>query len=198
MFKVKERIDSAPRFRKEYKGTTNKEFEDYIYSKTNLTYAFKEIKNVLNVFNDNVIDEVIGNRDGITLPGSLGRMFIGSCKVKTKVLDYKKSQELGKKVYHQNHDSNGYVAKIFYTLVSTNYKLRNSRMFKFKNAELYGLKTAFNFHRKVAKIYPNQWKMYRVIDPNTMLEKQEKMNFAIMKSAEIKEELLKTYNEFDL
>ena len=105
------------------------------------------------MFNERIWKEVIENRDGVELPDSLGYIFIGTCPAAKSVnTDYALSKKYGKVLQNKNWETDGKVAKIFYTNYSTKYR--------FKNRELWQFTAVRQFKRAVAKSYPKKWTKY--------------------------------------
>ena len=89
--------------------------------------------------------EVIENRDGVELPDSLGYIFIGTCPAAKSVnIDYALSKKYGKVLQNKNWETDGKIAKIFYTNYSTKYR--------FKNRELWQFTAVRQFKKAVAKV----------------------------------------------
>ena len=92
-------------------------------------------------------------RESVELPDSLGYIFIGTCPAAKSVnMDYALSKKYGKVLQNKNWETDGKVAKIFYTNYSTKYR--------FKNRELWQFKAVRQFKRGVAKSYPKKWTKY--------------------------------------
>ena len=70
--------------------------------------------------------------------------------------NYALSKKYGKVLQNMNLDTDGKLAKIFYTNLSTKYR--------FKNRELWQFKAVRQFKRAVAKTYPEQWPKYIVME----------------------------------
>ena len=84
---------------------------------------------------------------------SLGYLFIGTCPAAKSVnTDYALSKKYGKVLQNKNWETDGKVAKIFYTNYSTKYR--------FKNRELWQFIAVRQFKRAVAKSYPKKWRKY--------------------------------------
>ena len=127
------------------------EFKDKhpIYSKI----SNDKFKKIITLFNSRIWSEVIENRDGVELPDSLGYLFIGTCPAAKNVNpDYALSKKYGKVLQNKNWETDGKVAKIFYTNYSTKYR--------FKNRELWQFIAVRQFKRAVAKSYPKKWTKY--------------------------------------
>jgi len=93
-------------------------------------------------------------------------------------------------VSNNNWDTDGKLAKIFYSSYASKYK------FAFR--ECWRFTACRNFKRKVAKTYPDNWTMYVQVDPNKKM--RDIYTGITMKRKRLKEQAaqLKTYNEFDL
>ena len=146
---------NAPRYREKVLGLLNadliNEFKEKnpIYSKIDNN----KLKNIIKLFNGRIWEEVIKNRDGVELPDSLGYIFIGTCPAaKTVNTNYALSKKYGKVLQNKNWETDGNVAKIFYTNYSTKYR--------FKNRELWQFTAVRQFKRSVASEYPKRWTKY--------------------------------------
>jgi hypothetical protein len=183
----------APRFRPETLNITNKEFFDKFREKhpKHSGISDLQIKEIIKAFNETLWETVIETRDGVQLPEGIGYIFIGTCQsAKGKNVDFAKSKKYGVAVSNNNWETDGKLAKIFYSSYASKYK------FAFR--ECWSFTACRNFKRKVAKTYPENWTMYVQIDSN---KKMREMYTAItMKNKILKEQAvkLKTYNEFDL
>jgi hypothetical protein len=149
---------NAPRYRKKVLSLLNVDFlnefkEKYpAYSKIDN----KKLKNIIKLYNKKLWEEVIDNRNGVELPDSLGYLFIGTCPAAKSVnTNYALSREYGKVLQNNNFETDGKIAKIFYTNYSTKYR--------FRNRELWQFKAVRDFKRTVAKTYPEKWTKYIVM-----------------------------------
>lgn len=184
---------NAPRYREESVCVLTKElYKNFIkdnpkYSSVTLS-DFKQI--IFNV-NGKIYDTVISTRDGVELPEQLGYLFIGSCKRKKGPnTDYKGSAEYQKVLQHRNWESDGYVAKIFYTNYETKYR--------FKNHDLWGFDGVRQFSRTVSVSYPTAFKKYIVVDNTMQISKIfRKTTVRQLQAVEIKKKLA-DYDEFAL
>ena len=145
----------APRYRDKVLGLLNmdliNEFKEKYPIYSNIDN--NKLKKIINLFNERIWKEVIENRDGVELPDSLGYIFIGTCPAAKSVnTDYALSKKYGKVLQNKNWQTDGKVAKIFYTNYSTKYR--------FKNRELWQFKAVRQFKRSVAKTYPEKWTKY--------------------------------------
>jgi hypothetical protein len=155
----------ATRYRKKLHHIINDDFYKRFFKKYP-EYKEKEepeIYKIIKTFNRSVCQEVINNRDGVELPESLGWLFIGTCKPKTKNnIDLGKSIKYGIKVSNKNWETDGKLAKIFYTNYAPKYR--------FKHRKYWGFEACRGFKRMVSKAYPDNWKMYMEIEPTKKIK----------------------------
>jgi hypothetical protein len=149
----------APRYREKVLGLLNseliKEFKDKYPIYENIDDA--KLKSIIRLYNTKLWEEVINSREGVELPDSLGYLFIGTCPAAKSInTNYSLSKEYGKVLQNRNLQTDGKIAKIFYTNYSTKYR--------FKNRELWQFKAVRQFKRAVAKTYPKQWPKYIVME----------------------------------
>ena len=146
---------NAPRYRDKVLGLLNADLI-HEFKEKNPIYSNidnNKLKNIIKIFNERIWKEVIENRDGVELPDSLGYIFIGTCPAAKSVnTDYALSKKYGKVLQNKNWQTDGKVAKIFYTNYSTKYR--------FKNRELWQFTAVRQFKRSVAKTYPEKWNKY--------------------------------------
>jgi hypothetical protein len=152
---------SAPRFKKKRETMLNGKFYQELKNKyqecKNLDK--KEIRNIIETFNKEIVETIITDRNGFELPEGLGYLFIGAVKIKKKkVVDYKNSLKHGVLITHKNWNTDGYVGKIVYT----NYKAK----YRFKNAQIWGFKAARTFSRYMSKEFTKRWNTYKVLIEN--------------------------------
>lgn len=184
---------NAPRFRSKCATIlTNDLFLEF--KKKFPEYAeldLKQFKQVVMGFNGAMVEGIRDNRDGVELPEGLGYVFMGTCpKASTKDgkrnIDFKKSQELGIVVTHQNWESNNKLLKIFYSNLKTRYKLANREIWSFRLAKHH--RSSLSEHYKV------HWTLYRIIEN----AKRISALFEAMKRSEYKSPIAPDYNEFKL
>ena len=150
---------NAPRYREKVLSILNaetlQEFKDKYPAYKNIDN--EKLKKIIRLFNEKIWKEVIENRNGVELPDSLGYLFIGTCPASKSVnTNYALSKQYGKVLQNKNWETDGKVAKIFYTNYSTKYR--------FRNRELWQFKAVRQFKRAVAKTYPEQWPKYIVME----------------------------------
>ena len=183
----------APRFRPAVHSILNQEFFEKFKQKhpeyKSLDNAV--IKNVIKTFNISVYQNVIENRDGIQLPEQVGWLFIGSCQQsKKKNVDFAKSLKYGVTVTNNNFDTDGKLAKIFFTNFAPKHKM--------KNREFWSFVACRDFKRSVAKTYAENWNMYVAIDSTKKLNTTYAKGYYKNKAEFKTKQALTTYNEFDL
>ena len=184
---------TAPRFRPTRLSLMNKEFFKKFYDKYPQYIDIDEdtLKKIISSFNKKIWQEVIENRDGVELPKNLGFLFVGTClPPKKHNTDYDTSVKYEKKIMHKNFESDGYVAKIFYTNYASKYK--------FKSRELWQFKGHRDFTRAVSKAYPENWKKYVQVENFQLINKLFKKSKTKLYFAEKTENALPDYNEFDM
>ena len=183
----------APRFRPETLNVLNKEFFDLFRKKYP---RFKNLDNdalkkIAKTFNRLMFQTVIDTRDGVELPEALGWLFIGTCEQSKKNnIDFAKSVKYGVTVSNKNWDTDGKLAKIFYSNLAPKHRIKNREFWRFKACR--------DFKRSVAKTYPENWNMYVRVDP---LSKLETIYRKVQQRDYVQKETmkaLKTYNEFDI
>jgi len=138
-----------------------------------------------------VYNKVIDVRDGVQLPESIGWLFIGTCQQSKKQnVNYAKSLKYGVSVSNNNWETDGKLAKIFFTNHAPKHKI--------KNREFWGFTACRNFKRSVAKTYPENWNMYIVVDATKKLNlTYSKAVYRDRKNKEA-ELALKQYNDSNL
>jgi hypothetical protein len=183
----------APRYRPEMHSVLDKKFFDNFRKKHSKykDYSNDQLRNIIKLFNKLVFNTVIEKRDGVQLPEQIGWLFIGTCQKSKKTnVNYAKSNKYGVTVTNSNFDTDGKLAKIFFT----NHALKH----KMKNREFWSFVACREFKRSVSKNYPENWNMYVVVDATAKLrqiyQKTVGRNIAIKKE----KEALKSYNEFDI
>ena len=184
---------TAPRFRPETKNVLSKEFFNLFKEKYPKYKELdnKDLRKIIKKFNQVVFQTVIENRDGVQLPEQIGWLFIGTCQQSKKEnVDYAKSLKYGVRVTNKNWDSDGKLAKIFFS----NHALKH----KIKNREFWSFVACREFKRSVAKQYPENWQMYVEANPQTKL--QYTYGRSLYKNVILKntEKELQKYNDFEL
>jgi hypothetical protein len=165
-----------------------------LFRERNVKYKDLEnatLRKIIKHFNKLVYQTVIDTRDGVQLPEQIGWLFIGTCQESKKEnIDYAKSLKYGVRVTNKNWDSDGKLAKIFFSNYAPKHRI--------KNREFWNFVACRDFKRSVAKSYPENWQMYVVADPKTKLQwAYSRTTYKDMKLKQT-EKALQNYNEFDL
>jgi len=184
---------NAPRFRPAVYNAMNEDFFNRFRKKHPKYKNLRdpELRRILKTFNTVLYETVVDYRDGVKLPHNIGWLFVGSCKgSKKKNVDYAKSNKYGVLVTNKNWDSDGRLAKIIFTSYAPKYKM--------KNREYWGFIACRDFKRLVAKTYPENWNMYRAIDPTKKIKELYSKQYYKDLLKKQTNEALKDYNEFDL
>tara|TARA_R110000772_G_scaffold224422_1_gene335059 strand:+ start:1736 stop:2239 length:504 start_codon:yes stop_codon:yes gene_type:complete len=110
---------------------------------------------IVKQFNVNIVDEVISNKNGISLPELIGQILIISFpKSKKKAVDFGASNKSGVLTYHRNWDTEDRLGKIVY--YSGRYSIRYSY--------LWGFTPARGFKNKMSEVYRKLWAKYIYVD----------------------------------
>lgn len=183
----------APRFRPEVYNVLNKEFFEKFKEKYPKYKGIDNVllKSIIKKYNNTLFQTVIEKRDGIQLPETIGWLFIGTCQQSKKQnVDFAKSHKYGVTVTNNNWETDGKLAKIFFTSYAPKHKM--------KNREFWGFTACRDFKRSVAKAYPENWNMYLVVEPKAKIKlAYDKAKYKDYKATETKR-ALENYNEFEL
>lgn len=183
----------APRYRPEVHTIMSKEFFES-FKKKHPKYKDLdnvELRKIVKYFNNTLYQTVIDTRDGVQLPEQIGWLFIGTCQSpKKQNIDFVKSKKYGVAVTNKNWETDGKLAKIFFT----SYALKH----KMKNREFWGFVACRDFKRAVAKSYPENWNMYLVVEPTIKIKLNNTKNYLVNSTKQKNIEGLKNYNEFEL
>lgn len=79
---------------------------------TGIDIEYRDFSTIISMSNKLIGQRIINNVVGFKLPAGLGRMFISEYKDKRKKIDWKRTKELGKYVYHNNFASGGRSARL--------------------------------------------------------------------------------------
>jgi len=183
----------GPRYRKPWKEVIDREFCDKFRKKFPQYATVKDdlIHEIVYNHTGRIWSTVIEHRDGVCLPENLGTVFIGSCnKRKRKSIDYKKSIECGRQIENKNWETDGHMAKIFYTNNTSGHSL--------KDRDIWAFRPFRTFKRTVAKTYPSNWKLYRVISNFTSIANLAKKTVRQDNKNISNAFAMDFYNEFDM
>jgi len=186
---------NAPRYRPKVLSVLNKDlwkaFKEKYPKYKDVTYT--TFKKIINEGNKVIWENVIELRDGVELPESLGYIFIGTCTLKKKDrenVDYGKSIKYGTRVTNRNWESDGKLAKIFYTNYAVKYKVQDRQIWNFVPCR--------TFKRTVAKTYPENWTKYVQVENNIRITKMYTALTLNQLAQRNTERDIQNYNEFDI
>lgn len=184
---------TAPRYRPEVHTIMNREFFES-FKKKHPKYKDLdnvELRKIVKYFNNTLYQTVIDTRDGVQLPEQIGWLFIGTCQSpKKQNIDFVKSKKYGVAVTNKNWETDGKLAKIFFSSYALKHKMKNREFWKFVACR--------DFKRGVAKVYPENWNMYVSIDPSKKLKLDyQKTIYKDYLNKSVQKELT-NYNEFEL
>jgi len=183
----------APRFRPRKYSVLNKEFFEKFKKKypKYKDLEDKYLRQVMKDFNKIIYQTVIDTRDGVQLPELIGWLFIGTCEQSKKQnVDFAKSKKYGVTVTNKNWETDGKLAKIFFSNYAPKHKMRNR--------EFWGFTACREFKRAVARSYPENWNMYLTAYNNKQIKLTYQKVFVKDLREKNTERALKTYNEFDI
>jgi len=185
---------NAPRFYQRSHNIITKEFiENFVKKYPKYKGITKsEIKKIVKVFNTNSWKETLEHRDGIKLPESVGSLFIGTCpppKVQYNP-DYNLLHKKNIVASNKNWETDGNIAKIFFTSYSEKYKYRFREHWMFHPVRV--------FKRTVAKEYPKNWTMFHKVDPKKKLSDQFLKAINKDKFERASKKKLENYNDLEL
>lgn len=181
----------GPRFRKNHKSLLTVEmFKIFKKSHPQHVVDFKEFQNIIKTCSKSMWKSAIKERDGISLPMD-GTVFVGSTKIRKKNnYDIQASIKANAPIKHRNHDTDGYVAKIYYSPYLSKIGGRDRSIWSFTGHR--------DFRRALSKEYPINWKKYIVVTDLTNIAKDYKRNKNRHYYQESTAKATQTYNEFDL
>jgi hypothetical protein len=142
---------TLPRTGKKQKYLTDRTFVRQLVIRIKKIYPeikYRDITNIIDKFNQEIINEAVRNRDGVELPERLGLIFIAACDIDVRKIP---SLHLGPNI--DIWETNGKLCKIFYINNLTKYPLPDKRIWKldFTTTASNIASTAFkdNFYRYI-------------------------------------------------
>lgn len=141
-----------------------------------------ELKDILKRFNGALLNNVIENRNGVSLPQHLGNIVICSCTRPNKKIEAVNFYKDGKKVTYSNISTNNKLMKIFF--------LPNSVRYPFKYCNLWTFSFNQTEKRYMAKKYAENFERYIEIEKKFCVDN-------LYKDSK-KNKIWKKHNELDL
>jgi len=182
----------GPRFRKYFKRVLTKNlFENFKKQHPEYTdLTFKKFHDVIENCSKKMWKVTLDERDGIELPIG-GSVFVGSTKIKVKNnYDIQASIKANAPIKHRNYDTDGYVAKIYYSPYLSKVSGRDRSIWSFKGARPY--------KRAISKEYPKDWKKHIVVAELYTVVNDFNRHKSRNYLQENQKKATENYNEFDL
>lgn len=92
---------------------------------------FDVCKKIIESCNKNIAEVVVEELDGFKLPFGLGYICAGKYIPTNPMIDWKKSNEVGKYIYHTNLHTNGYAVKAYWFRVGRIDNTKFHQVYKF-------------------------------------------------------------------
>ena len=133
------------------------EFKEQYPEYSNLTLT--EFNGIVKQFNKNIVDEILNQRYGVSLPERLGHLVIVSFpRSSKKRIDFGTSNKTGVITYHQNWETDNRTAKLVYQTTAHNASYRYNRFWSFTAAR--------GFKQKISESFVRLYQRYIQIDNN--------------------------------
>ena len=140
-----------------------KEVKDFnkLHPKYNLDKS--AIIKIMRAFNSNMAEETMINIYGVVLPENIGAVFINNAgKTKSKSIDYAKSKQAGKIVYHKNWDTDNNMMRIVY--------MNRTKRTLVKNASLFTFNPLQQFRRQASAYFKKNWARCLCVNYNSTVD----------------------------
>lgn len=185
---------NAPRFQAHRPGILTNSFYKEFKKKfpKYKDYTDKQLGKIIFDYNGRIWGAAIEYREGVELPEGLGNIFVGSCNMpkKTYNSDFGLSIKNNILTRLKNYESNGYLAKIFYTNYATKYLFAYREFWEFKGTR--------DFTRTVSATYPENWKKYILVENTLLISKLYKKVKNKIFAMDAPKIIAADYNEFNL
>lgn len=184
----------APRFRKErhslftlsFYREFRKKYPKYADKKV---YPDTLIRKIVDEFNIELSEAVVKYREGVDLPERIGKMFVGNCEPSSKKnLNHMLSGVHKKLIGRHNLQTDGYLAKIFYSNYDNKYT--------FPARELWMFTAVRPFKHNVSRNYENNWMNYIMVEKHMIINKQYKKKLGKQYIEKKLSHVPENYNEF--
>ena len=115
-----------------------------------------EFNKIVKAFNTNITEEIIANKNGVSLPELIGSILVMSFpRSKRKAIDFGASNKSGILTYHRNWDTDDRLGKIVYS---------SGGKRSIKYSRLWGFTPTRGFKSKMSEAYRRLWARYIYID----------------------------------
>lgn len=117
--------------------------------------TISEFNKIVKQFNNDIVDAVIDNRDGVVLPERLGELTILTFpSPKRKIIDFGESNKAGELRYHGNWETDNKIGKIVYHKASQSVT----------NGRFLGLIPSRDFKKRMSSAFKRFWQRYVYVD----------------------------------
>lgn len=120
----------AKGFRTERDNIINLKFHKQFVEDTGINISYKDLKRIIVESNKEIANVIVAGDDGFKLPANLGVIVASKYKSDKKMIDWKNSNLLKKRVYHLNLHTFGYNFDIRWFKFDVR-QLAFSKVFKF-------------------------------------------------------------------
>lgn len=170
MKQIQAKIDlNAPRFRLSkggFKAVSRERFKEYQtkYPKTTLTY--KQFSAYLLEHIDLVRETIITTRYGVKFPYSLGFMFLGAYRPSVASQNYNATTKYGMKIKDMNFQTDGLLAKIYFSNYTKRFNIENRKAWYFRGARKLtrGASKQFRTNHTLYKVIINKDRVWKSIE----------------------------------
>ena len=140
----------------------NMEFYNKLVEKHNIKLSFTDCKKLINTCNKNIADSIMEEQDGFSLPFGLGYLVAGRYIPTNPLIDWKRTKEIGKTVYHLNLHTSGNAVKLYWFRVGRiNYNHFNEvYIFQAYKTLSQAISRAFSSGKKTY----SEWSIYDFVE----------------------------------
>lgn len=138
-------------------------YENVLVDKHKVELSLDQCKKLIELSNKIIADTVVEENDGFKLPFGLGYVCAGRYKPTYNMIDWSKSNKIGKHVYHLNLHTDGYAVKTYW--------FRVGRIFNTSFHEVYKFSAYKTLSMAVSKAFGSGKKMYSEWAVSDFLEK---------------------------
>lgn len=183
----------GPRFRPKRKNFISKELFDLFIQKfpQYKGKSMTEFKRIIVDHCTQVSIIIAETRDGVELPEGIGNIFLGGFRApEVKVVDYHKSNQYEQMVMERNLNSDGLIAKIYYTNYNAKYRFAERQLWRFIACR--------TLKRDASSNFSENWNNYITADNLMRISDTfKKITYRNFKRAETKREM-QDFNDFDI
>lgn len=120
-----------------YKPLNKELFERFQKENPEIEMDYKFFEDTIMSINEEFVNFIMTNKEGVFLPSGLGRLYLGLFPPKERQRNAQVIQNKGIYATHFDFDSNGFVGKIIWLFDDTRYKTANLRYYGFAGCRLF-------------------------------------------------------------